>query len=216
MAKLNYKTLRQEVVDQIRQKILTGELKAGERLKEIEITQLLGVSRGPVREALRQIEQEGLVKYERNIGCSVAEITQHDVYEVCLLRATLEILAVQLCKGKFSNETLQKMCNSLQRMEDAAKDLYILAQEDNLFHACVIEQLGFHKLEEVWKGMNTSNLAIFCANRKGNIEDYLESHKQLLDSYEQGDIKKITRNIAQHYGVKINQDAEMEPLFSWM
>ena len=61
MAKLNYRTLRQEVVDEIRQKILTGEFKEGERIKENEIATLFGVSRGPVREALRQIEQEGLV-----------------------------------------------------------------------------------------------------------------------------------------------------------
>ena len=69
MPKLNYKTLRQEVVDEIRQRILTGDFQAGERIKENEMAQQLGVSRGPVREALRQLEQEGLVQYERNVGC---------------------------------------------------------------------------------------------------------------------------------------------------
>ena len=54
------------------------------------IAQQLGVSRGPVREALRQLEQEGLVQYERNVGCSVAQVSGQDVYEICLLRATLE------------------------------------------------------------------------------------------------------------------------------
>lgn len=62
MAQLNYKTLRQEVADEIRRKILKGEFKAGERIKEHEMAQMLGVSRGPVREALRQLEQEGLVR----------------------------------------------------------------------------------------------------------------------------------------------------------
>ena len=59
MPKLNYKTLRQEVVDEIRQGILTGDFQAGERIKENEMAQQLGVSRGPVREALRQLEQRG-------------------------------------------------------------------------------------------------------------------------------------------------------------
>ena len=81
MPKLNYKTLRQEVVDEIRQKILEGEFKPGDRMKENEIAELFGVSRGPVREALRQIEQEGLVRYERNVGCSVAVVTEQDIYE---------------------------------------------------------------------------------------------------------------------------------------
>ena len=96
MPKLNYKTLRQEVVDEIRQRILTGDFQAGERIKENEMAQQLGVSRGPVREALRQLEQEGLVQYERNVGCSVAQVSGQDVYEICLLRATLEILAARL------------------------------------------------------------------------------------------------------------------------
>ena len=56
MAQLNYKTLRQEVADEIRRKILKGEFKAGERIKEHEMAQMLGVSRGPVREALRQLQ----------------------------------------------------------------------------------------------------------------------------------------------------------------
>ena len=81
MPKLNYKTLRQEVVDEIRQKILGGEFKPGDRMKENEIAELFGVSRGPVREALRQIEQEGLVRYERNVGCSVAAVTEQDIYD---------------------------------------------------------------------------------------------------------------------------------------
>ena len=108
MPKLNYKTLRQEVVDEIRQKILEGEFKPGDRMKENEIAELFGVSR-EVREALRQIEQEGLVRYERNVGCSVAAVTEQDIYEVCLLRATLEILAVRLNKGNFSAESLQQI-----------------------------------------------------------------------------------------------------------
>lgn len=131
MPKLNYKTLRQEVVDEIRQKILGGEFKPGDRMKENEIAELFGVSRGPVREALRQIEQEGLVRYERNVGCSVAAVTEQDIYEVCLLRATLEILAVRLNKGNFSAESLQQMRESLERMKALEDDLYQLAQEDN-------------------------------------------------------------------------------------
>lgn len=114
MAQLNYKTLRQEVADEIRRKILKGEFKAGERIKEHEMAQLLGVSRGPVREALRQLEQEGLVRYERNVGCSVAPMNEKDIYEIGLLRAALEILAVKLCKGKMEPQALQRMRDSVE------------------------------------------------------------------------------------------------------
>ena len=73
MPKLNYKTLRQEVVDEIRQRILTGDFQAGERIKENEMAQQLGVSRGPVREALRQLEQEGLIYPVKGKGNFIAD-----------------------------------------------------------------------------------------------------------------------------------------------
>lgn len=163
MAQLNYKTLRQEVADEIRRKILKGEFKAGERIKEHEMAQLLGVSRGPVREALRQLEQEGLVRYERNVGCSVAPINEKDIYEIGLLRAALEILAVKLCKGKMEPQALQRMRDSVEQMRQAGSDLYHQAQLDNSFHSCIVEQAGFHKLERIWKSMDTSNVAVFAA-----------------------------------------------------
>lgn len=152
MPKLNYKTLRQEVVDEIRQGILTGDFQAGERIKENEMAQQLGVSRGPVREALRQLEQEGLVQYERNVGCSVAQVSGQDVYEICLLRATLEILAARLLqKGKSVQQALQQMQDCVEQMEQEDCDFYQLAQQDNRFHAAVIEQAGLKKLAELWK-----------------------------------------------------------------
>ena len=163
MAQLNYKTLRQEVADEIRRKILKGEFKAGERIKEHEMAQLLGVSRGPVREALRQLEQEGLVRYERNVGCSVAPMNEKDIYEIGLLRAALEILAVKLCKGKMEPQALQRMRDSVEQMRQAGSDLYHQAQLDNSFHSCIVEQAGFHKLERIWKSMDTSNVAVFAA-----------------------------------------------------
>lgn len=201
MAKLNYKTLRQEVVDQIRQKILQGELKAGERIKENEIAEMFGVSRGPVREALRQIEQEGLIHYERNVGCSVAKVTQQDVYEICLLRAMLEITAVRLCKGTLSSSALKKMKTSVENMKELEQDLYCLAQEDNNFHACVVEELGFQKMEHIWKGMNASNFAVFCAIDKKGIGDCHERHERLLECYEKGNPEEIVTELKRHYGL---------------
>ena len=97
MGKLTYQTLRENVVDVIRMKIFNHELAPGMRIIEQDISDELGVSRGPIREALRQLEQEGLVEYVRNVGCSVKNITLEDIYEIYLLRATYEILAVKLC-----------------------------------------------------------------------------------------------------------------------
>ena len=71
MSKLVYQTLRENVVDAIREKILKRELEPGVRIIEKDLSEEFGVSRGPIREALRQLEQEGIIEYTRNVGCSV-------------------------------------------------------------------------------------------------------------------------------------------------
>lgn len=201
MAKLNYRTLRQEVVDEIRQKILTGEFKEGERIKENEIATLFGVSRGPVREALRQIEQEGLVHYERNVGCSVAAITQKDVYEVCLLRAALEVLSVKLCHGKISKGTLDKMRESVQRMKGMETDLYALTQEDKFFHNCLVEEAQVSRLKHTWWTMGSNHAVLLCAHQNGTKTHY-DQHLELLQCCESGDTAKIVEAIKAHYNLK--------------
>lgn len=75
MSKLRYQTLRENVTKVIREKILNRELQPGMRIIEQNLSEELEVSRGPIREALRQLEQEGVVEYTRNVGCSVKEIT---------------------------------------------------------------------------------------------------------------------------------------------
>ena len=113
-----YLPLRDVVFNTLRQAILKGELKPGERLMEIALAERLGVSRTPIREAMRKLEQEGLVQYERNVGCSVAQVSSQDVYEICLLRATLEILAARLLqKGKSVQQALRQMQDCVEQME---------------------------------------------------------------------------------------------------
>lgn len=202
MEKLNYRTLRQEVVDEIRQKILTGEFKEGERIKENDIAALFGVSRGPVREALRQIEQEGLVRYERNVGCSVASITKRDVYEVCLLRATLEILTIKLCHGKLSDETMEKMEESIQRMEQMEDDPYALAKEDQFFHGHVVEQSELTRLKNTWWMVGSNHVALLFAHHQGDGKQHCRHHRELLECFRSGNMQKMIEAIKRHYNLK--------------
>ena len=87
VSELSYQTLRENVVSAIRTKILNQELAPGTRIVEQSLSREFGISRGPIREALRQLEQEGLVEYTRNAGCSVKAITLEDIYEIYLLRS---------------------------------------------------------------------------------------------------------------------------------
>ena len=91
-----YLPLRDVVFNTLRQAILRGELQPGERLMEIQLAQRLGVSRTPVREAIRKLELEGLVLMIPRRGAEVAEITRQDLEDVLEVRAALEELAVKI------------------------------------------------------------------------------------------------------------------------
>ena len=112
MGKLDYRTLRENVADEIRMKILNGDMKPGDKIIEQELASEFGISRGPVREALRQLEQEGMVEYSRNVGCSVKHIGMDDVYEIYYMRANYEMMAVRLYNAPFPQETIEKMAST--------------------------------------------------------------------------------------------------------
>lgn len=142
MSKLRYQTLRENVAKVIREKILNKELKPGMRIIEQNLSDELEVSRGPIREALRQLEQEGVVEYTRNVGCSVKEITIKDLYEIYLLRSTYEILAVKLCGGQFEQEDIERMEKVLEHMKDL-KNYEEVVMCDNVLHSIFVEKGDF-------------------------------------------------------------------------
>ncbi len=90
MSELLYQTLRESVVNAIRTKIMNHQIRPGERIVEMELAHEFQTSRGPIREALRQLENEGIVEYTRNVGCSVRTFSFWDSYEVYLLRTNYE------------------------------------------------------------------------------------------------------------------------------
>lgn len=117
MTELGYKTLRESIVDIIRKRIINRELQPGQKIVEQELAKEFKTSRAPIREALRELENEGLVEYVRNAGCSVKEITFEESFEIYLMRANYEIMAVRLLGGKIPEETLQEMEEILVHMK---------------------------------------------------------------------------------------------------
>lgn len=104
-----YLPLRDVVFNTLRQAILRGELKPGERLMEIQLANKLGVSRTPIREAIRKLELEGLVLMILRKGAEVAEITEKNMRDVLEVRKALEELAVQLACEKITDEEIEEM-----------------------------------------------------------------------------------------------------------
>ena len=91
----SYRPLRQVLAAEIRDSIIAGDLKPGQRIYEVEIAAAMNTSRSPVREALRELEAEGLVVSQPNKGASVVNFTRHDIIEIYAIRETLESLAIR-------------------------------------------------------------------------------------------------------------------------
>ena len=114
-----YLPLRDVVFNTLRQAILRGELKPGERLMEIQLANKLGVSRTPIREAIRKLELEGLVLMIPRKGAEVAEITEKSLRDVLEVRRALEELAVELACEKITPEQIQELKDAAASFRDS-------------------------------------------------------------------------------------------------
>ena len=143
-----YLPLRDVVFNTLRQAILRGELKPGERLMEIQLANKLGVSRTPIREAIRKLELEGLVLMIPRKGAEVAEITEKSLRDVLEVRRALEELAVQLVCEKITEEEIEELKAAAREFENVLKDGDItkIAEADVRFHDVIYMATDNQKL----------------------------------------------------------------------
>ena len=144
-------SLRGRVFHKIRNDILNGRYQEHEELKEIRIGKELGVSRTPVREALRQLELEGLVKIVPNRGAFVTGIQENDVHDIYAIRALLEGLCARWATERITPEQLEAMEENIYLAEfHAAKGhMEQMAELDNQFHLILYEASGSKMLEHL-------------------------------------------------------------------
>ena len=140
--------LRDVVFNTLRQAILTGELKPGERLMEIHLANRLGVSRTPIREAIRKLELEGLVTMIPRRGAEVAQITEKSMNDVLEVRRTLDALSAELACERISPEEEEALKKACQNFEEAVKtkDAKIIAKADVAVHDIIAAATGNQRL----------------------------------------------------------------------
>ncbi|MGN1148079.1 MAG: GntR family transcriptional regulator [Lachnospiraceae bacterium] len=140
--------LRDVVFNTLRQAILTGELKPGERLMEIHLANRLGVSRTPIREAIRKLELEGLVTMIPRRGAEVAQITEKSLKDVLEVRRALDALSVELACDRISPEELKALAEACDAFEAATKtkDPKKIAQADVALHDIIVKAANNSRL----------------------------------------------------------------------
>lgn len=140
--------LRDVVFNTLRQAILTGELKPGERLMEIHLANKLGVSRTPIREAIRKLELEGLVTMIPRRGAEVAQITEKSMNDVLEVRRAMDALCVELACDRITAEELAQLKAACDSFEAAVKtgDVKKIAQADVALHDIIVHATGNQRL----------------------------------------------------------------------
>ena len=139
-----YLPLRDVVFYTLRQAILKGELEPGERLMEMQLAEQLGVSRTPIREAIRKLELEGLVLMIPRRGAIVAKITEKDLRDVLEVRSSLERLSTELACERMKEDTIVELRKAQEAFKEAldGDDITLQAQRDVEFHDVIYKATG--------------------------------------------------------------------------
>lgn len=197
-----HKSLREAARSAIRHAILRGDLKPGQRLVESDIAEQMGMSRAPVREALRQLETEGLVVSEPHRGTFVTELSATDMWEIYTLRAAIERLAVDIVTEKASAETLAQLQQAVADMSQAARegDLTRLATLDMSFHEMLCRASGHSRLLDIWLSM-TAQIRTFI-NLVNTLylpaDKVVRLHTEVVEHIQNGRAEEAGQALARH------------------
>lgn len=194
--------LRDVVFNTLRQAILTGELKPGERLMEIHLANKLGVSRTPIREAIRKLELEGLVTMIPRRGAEVAQITEKSLKDVLEVRRALDALSVELACDRISPEALSQLqaaCDTFERAT-ATKDPKKIAQADVALHDIIVKATDNDRLIQLVNNLSEQMYRYrFEYIKDGSTHEQLvKEHRILFESIRDKDKETAARTAKLH------------------
>jgi DNA-binding GntR family transcriptional regulator len=199
---IEFEGLGNEVTARVRNAILAGDLRDGDRIVERDLAAELGVSRGPVRDALRQLENEGLVDWTPRRGARVASLTREDAVEVVAIRQALEPLAVHFLLGWDEAERLEPLRACINQMRGASseEDWSRLVTLDMEFHHQIYVQAGKRRLLRIWDSLQAPLLQTFRIHREfyDSSETVYRRHAELFDEIASGDVERAQEAIRNH------------------
>jgi DNA-binding GntR family transcriptional regulator len=180
-------TLRSHVMKQLRSLILSGHYRPGERLNESRIAREFNISRIPIREALSQLQEQGLVTSHERRGMFVTKLTEEEVQQINSLRMVLEAEAMRLARARMTPETLAELCAVVEQMEHWDGPLIDAAALDRTFHAIIWAAAGNPYLERTLHSLTTPLFAHKALEHVSNeIRRWRLNHHRALLNYVAG------------------------------
>ncbi len=204
----NHLTLREKIVETIRNAIVNGQLVAGTRVAEPDLADKFGISRTPIREAFRQLESEGFITVIPRKGAIVASLSHKDVAEFYDLKAVLEGYAARIAAKKLTEKDILKMEAVNRQMEAAAekKDVRKVLALHNEFHNIFLKACGNEKLHSIVQNlvMQFQRFRLILA-MPGRVEGTIRQHREIIEAFRKQD-SSLAESLVQKnalYGKKI-------------
>ena len=198
----NYQPLRDVVFEHLRNSILKGELKPKERLMEVQLAQQLGVSRTPVREAIRKLELEGLVVMIARKGAYVADLSVKDILDVIEVRSVLEGLATSLAAERMTEEEIEELelisYNFKRSFEN--QDKVGMIEKDMEFHDAILRASRNPKLLQITQGLQeqVQRFRITYFSEYSQSKNLLKEHQDILNAIVNRDVGR-SQKVAQYH-----------------
>ena len=204
--------LRDVVFNTLRQAILRGDLQPGERLLEIHLADKLGVSRTPIREAIRKLELEGLVLMIPRKGAVVAEITEKSLRDVLEVRRALEELAMKLACERISDEEIEELKVAAGEFENALKtgDVTVYAEADVKFHDIIYRTTDYQRLIQLLYNLREQmyRYRVEYLKRDDSHDTLLEEHQHIIEALERKDLEEAVKTICTHIDNQVTAVAD--------
>jgi DNA-binding GntR family transcriptional regulator len=204
-APLENRTLREQVVAHLREEILSSRLAPGTDLGEVALARSLGISRGPLREAIGQLAVEGLVTIVPRRGAVVRRLTRREFIDAYQVREALESLAIKLAVPRLrgpQKAELHRMCEQMEReAQDGNTDRFF--EINRAFHALLVHASGNEKLEAVHAQLvaQMGRLMKKSAELRGGFEQSAAEHRSILAAVDAGDAALAARLLEEHIEV---------------
>lgn len=198
----NVSSLTDEIVDIIRDRILKGEYRIGEKIKENQIATEFKVSRTPIREAFKQLELEGLIDYIPNRGCFAKGFTREDIEDIYAVRKALEIMAVEWAVSRISDQQIEALKEQSELMEfyTARKDSDKVLELNSAYHDIIYDAAGSRFMAQILRSYKeyieqTRKVILY---EQAYLEEILQEHKVILEAIIARDAECAKAAMADH------------------
>ncbi|MXZ63941.1 MAG: GntR family transcriptional regulator [Acidimicrobiaceae bacterium] len=215
LAPLSRKNLSEQIIDAIRNAIVEGRFRPGDKIPEAELAEQLGVSRTPVREAFKLLEQQGLIEIRSKHGTYVASMNRAEAEDGLHVRAALEVLAVRQALDRLSPQEWDELCGRYEAMlQDAWRasdtaDAVTGIEFDIAWHTLLVESAGNQALLRTWSMAGLSNLIWSFEFELYPLDDvafksWVLRHVEFLDVLRSRDPDACEEAVRSHILIKVD------------